>query len=360
MNAKAPLHVTTPDGSGQLVHPDVVYIPEGFCGYRFWMAVTPYPYCRDRFENPVIRASNDGLSWCALDGASDPLLPAPMPRHLHHADPDLVFDGSRLLLFYVIRNKLDRWTDFMLIESSDGRHWSAPKLIYREWSCVCPAVVRAVVGSGSRWHMWYVPFEPESGPQRSRLCLRVSDTPYQFHTAEETVCSLDVPGHVIWHIDIIAVDRGYEALVSAFAKGKNPTRCRVFHAASPDGVHFELTSPGPLIKPSLLGWDNRAIYRSTFVKERDGSYKIWYSGASWGLHWYIGYLAGELLDARAVMPQGRCPRPPLPTRLLADAVGFVKYLIVVYAPPGVSRFLMDANRKYRERGDKGEGARHRS
>lgn len=356
MNAKVPLHVTTPDGSGQVVHPDVVYIPEGFCGYRFWMVVTPYPFSRDRLENPVIRASNDGLSWCRVDGAPDPLVPAPTPRHLHHADPDLVFDGNRLLLFYVIRNKLDRWTDFMLIESADGRQWSAPRLIYRERSCVCPAIVR----SGGRWRMWYVSFQPDAGPQSSRLHLRVSDTPYQFHTAEETVCSLDIPGHAIWHIDVIAGDEGYEALVSAFPKGKNPTRCRVFHAASRGGEHFGLTSPEPLIKPSLLGWDNRVIYRSTFLKERDGSYKIWYSGASWGMHWYIGYLAGELFNARAVRPGERCPRPPLYTRLLADAAGFVKYLIVVYAPRGVSRFLMDVNRTYRKRADKREGTRHHS
>lgn len=356
MNAKVPLHVTTPDGSGQVVHPDVVHIPEGFCGYRFWMAVTPYPCSRDRFENPVIRASNDGLSWCAVDGAPDPLVSAPPQRHLHHADPDLVFDGTRLLLFYVIRNKLDRWTDFMLIESSDGRHWSAPRLIYRERSCVCPAMVR----SGCRWHMWYVSFQPDSGPQRSQLRLRVSDTPYQFHTAEQTVCSLDIPGHVIWHIDVIAGDQGYEALVSAFPKGKNPTRCRVFHVASLDGAHFDLTSLKPLIKPGLLGWDNRTIYRSTFIKERDGNYKIWYSGASWAMYWYVGYLAGDLFDTRAVRPREGCPRPPLHTRLLADAVGFVKYLIVVYAPQAASRFLMDVNRKYRKRTDKRQGTRHHS
>jgi hypothetical protein len=357
MNAKVPLHVTTPDGYGQVVHPDVVCIPEGFCGYRFWMAVTPYPFGRDRFENPVIRVSNDGLSWSEVDGAPDPLVPAPEARHLHHADPDLVFDGTRLLLFYVVRNKLDHWTDFMLIESPDGRRWSVPRLIYRERSCVCPAIVR----SGGRWHMWYVPFQPDSCPQRSQLRLRVSGTPCQFYMAEETVCSLDIPGHVIWHIDMIAVDQGYEALVSAFPKGKHPTRCRVFHVASLDGIHFELTSHKPLIKPSVLGWDNRMIYRSTFLKETDGSYKIWYSAASWGMHLYVGYLAGKLSDARAIRPREVCPRPPLHTRLLADAVGFVKYLIIVYAPQAVSRVLLDANRKYRKRADereRDEGKRH--
>ena len=53
MNARAPLHISTPDGTGHVVHPDVVDAGAPFRGYRYWMAMTPYPFGRDRDRESV-------------------------------------------------------------------------------------------------------------------------------------------------------------------------------------------------------------------------------------------------------------------------------------------------------------------
>ena len=92
MNAKAPLDIVGLRGSWENVHPDVVYIPNGFGGYPFWMVFTPYPLMDDRFENPTIRASHDGLSWHQIAGVADPIVPGPTSSKMHNADPELVYN----------------------------------------------------------------------------------------------------------------------------------------------------------------------------------------------------------------------------------------------------------------------------
>ena len=64
------LNIPTYDGSGQAVHPDVYYNANGWNGYRYWMAMTPYPNGNAAYENPSIVVSNDNLNWIVPPGLS--------------------------------------------------------------------------------------------------------------------------------------------------------------------------------------------------------------------------------------------------------------------------------------------------
>ena len=75
MNAPTPLVTPTYDGSGQVVHPDVVHVPGGWNGYEYWMGMTPYPNSNDNYENPSIIASNDNATWVVPSGRDEPALP---------------------------------------------------------------------------------------------------------------------------------------------------------------------------------------------------------------------------------------------------------------------------------------------
>jgi hypothetical protein len=55
------LNIPTYDGSGQAVHPDIYYNANGWNGYYYWMAMTPYPNGDAAYENPSIIVSNDNL-----------------------------------------------------------------------------------------------------------------------------------------------------------------------------------------------------------------------------------------------------------------------------------------------------------
>ena len=62
-NGDSPLFTPTYDGSNQAVHPSVIYVKDRFNGFKYWMAITPYPNGNDDYENPQILVSNDGVNF---------------------------------------------------------------------------------------------------------------------------------------------------------------------------------------------------------------------------------------------------------------------------------------------------------
>ena len=70
----------------------------------------------------------------------------------------------------------------------------------------------------------------------------------------------------------------------------------------------------PILVPSLSGWDNRDIYRSSFVTG-GGQLRIWYSASnatycdSYGPPWHVGYTQGALPDLTAART-GACGQSP--------------------------------------------------
>lgn len=332
MNAPAPLEITTPEGSGQAVHPDVAYCPGGFLGYRYWMACTPYPFAADRLENPVVRVSNDGLEWQAFHGCPDPLVEAPADPCGHHADTDVVIHRGVIHVVFITTRREAPETTFSLVASRDGRRWSGPQVMLEGSWAVSPSIV---VDPLDRWHLWHVVHDGLASPKHTMVRYGSGTSPTDIRVTDE--CAIEIPGHVIWHIDVIRTAGGFEALVAAFRRGADPSRCRLFHAESGDGRRFVLSSRQALVRPTILGWDNRMIYRSTFVKHPDGTYQVWYSAASWGMRCGIGLLQGKLGSLRPAAPLQGGPRAPW--RLPEDAIGLLKYLLSRCLPPAMYRRL---------------------
>ena len=75
-NAPQPELIPTYDGSNQSTHPSVLQFDTPWNGYRFWMAMTPYPFNYDGLEDPSVLASNDTKTWVVPDGLTQPLTPA--------------------------------------------------------------------------------------------------------------------------------------------------------------------------------------------------------------------------------------------------------------------------------------------
>jgi hypothetical protein len=297
-NTTAPLKIIALGNSWENAHPDVAYVPQGFAGYPYWMIFTPYPSLNDRSENPTIRASYDGLCWERVPGTSDPLVPAPNISELHHADPEIVYSSGRLYLMYAtIRNESNEVTFSAMSCLSDLR-WSEPQVIHKDVGAVSPTFSF----EENVWRVWFMRMKypaPLSTFKANRDCSLVRREGSNLASLQnERSCHLEIPHHVPWHIDIQRVKEGYEALVVAFPDGTDESRTRLFHLSSEDGLTFNLSSKNPIIAPSFLGWDNRSIYRSCFLKDADGNYRIWYSGRSWGNHFGIGFVQGPLDNLR--------------------------------------------------------------
>jgi len=325
-NAPLPLEIPMPGGGIQAVHPDVVHVPDGFLGFPYWMACTPYPFGIDLEENPVIRVSLDGKRWTAFPSAPDPLQNRPMDPDWHHADTDLVLDGGRLHLFYLSTNRRNGETRFCFLTSADGCHWTGPQEFDPGNWGVSPAVV---VDRGI-WRLWYVRCDTHVHRQESVLFQRQGPSPASL--GDPVACELAIPGYVPWHLDVIGVPSGFEALIAAFPAGTNSSKCCLFHAVSKDGLSFRLSRNGPLLGPSWFGWDNRLIYRSTFAKDREGRYQIWYSASSWGHRWGIGLLQGDLQDLK---PEAGTSRSGTRRIRREDVVGWTKYLATRTLHPSI-------------------------
>ena len=82
-----------------LIHPCIRYIPNGFAGHSWWMAVTPFPRMDNRYENPI-------LYYGEGDGPEPPrrwhFVAVVQPSHSkgYNADCNLYFDGQLLWILW--------------------------------------------------------------------------------------------------------------------------------------------------------------------------------------------------------------------------------------------------------------------
>ena len=120
-----PLSIPRYTASG-VVHPDVLYFPEGKDGYRYWMAYTPYP--PQSMENPSIVRSNDGISWTD-NGLTNPVIPQGASgswNGLENPDPDFIYVSS-IDKWFMVWDGGDVATNsrkIALAYSSDGKTWT--------------------------------------------------------------------------------------------------------------------------------------------------------------------------------------------------------------------------------------------
>ena len=271
------LNLETSDGSGQVTHPDVAYISEGFGQgkWTYWMACTPYPHRNAQFENPEILVGFDGINWVVPLGLKNPLVPSPATTGDHHSDPDILFHQDHLWLFYrqTVRSKTPNENRLFLLKSSDGVRWSDPVEV------LCDKTGRellspSVIHDGLQFLMWTV----EICGADFLIVRRTSSDGVQW--SSPVLCQLtglELPRHA-WHIDVIQEsDRLSAALVSCVGQGGG--KSRIHYAYSKDqGVTW--TTEGFLFDQAYE-FEADVQYRGSLLRrqEQPPAYDLWYSAA---------------------------------------------------------------------------------
>ena len=284
-NAVLPLKIKTYDGMNQPMHPDIIYFENGFNGYKYWMAYTPYPFQIDRYENPCIATSNDGITWRTPVGLKNPIIQQPNDSKSggHYSDTDIIYDNGKLIVYFVY-NKfgIEGPSKFYRVTSSDGINWSKPELIYK---CVSPisGYSPGIIKDNDNYKMWYI-------SERNIMSLTTSSDGKSWK--DPSKCNISIDNWTIWHVDVIKTDIGYEGLLCA--KDNNVKNRALFYIKSADGINWT-TSPLPIVYPSSKGWDSVEIYRSTMLKQ-NGLYRIWYSARGPEKVWQIGYTEGKTME----------------------------------------------------------------
>lgn len=113
-----------------LIHPCVRYIPEGFAGHHWWMAVTPFPRVDDRYENPVLyygegEGNEPPRSWHFVGVVQ------PSYEKGYNADCNLFFDGQLLWILWketgTPHTTPESGFDCVMGRSFDGHSWGPVK-----------------------------------------------------------------------------------------------------------------------------------------------------------------------------------------------------------------------------------------
>ena len=297
-NAAEPLQIATYDGYNQPCHPKVLYFADGWNGYRYWMAYTPYPYCEDSLENPCIAVSDDGYTWFAPTGIRNPVTgyPPTFADSAHYSDPHLLMNGDTMELWFRYNPSLGDGVNadsngaiILRTCSTDGITWSEIEEMYCGSAVRDPILSPVVELIDGTYTMWYA-------KRDGRIYQTASADGFTW--SELTQTDLVAPNGVIWHQDMIRTDLGYEIVFCARPSGaqSNLHGLTLYYAASYDGVHF--TDPIEIVAPRVGtdAFDNASIYRASIVKI-DGFYRIYYSSMSERYIWKISLCEGESISS---------------------------------------------------------------
>lgn len=293
-----PIALTTYDGSGQAVHPDVTMQSVAGLDATARLAITPYPFGNANWENPSLFEGDGDDAWLVPGGLTNPVV---RPTRGHLSDPDIVWVEEKHELWLYYRH-VDGDNAILLTQSGDGVEWSAPRVVVRAPShqAVSPTVVRR---SASEWLMWTVNSGPVGcGSSSTSVELRRSADGVSW-SAPATV-SLSQAGVFPWHLEVqwVPALREYWAMFNGKVAGSCTTDA-LFLATSADGITWR-TFASPVLRRGAIPELADVVYRATFAydHERD-MVSLWHSGARYssrGYEWRAAYERrprSELFDA---------------------------------------------------------------
>lgn len=262
-------------GNTENIHPKVLYFPQGWNGFEFWMAYTPYPKGDIDAENPCIAVSHDGISWSTPEGLINPLASA--RKNHYNSDTHLVYNSTV--------DKLECWwreydipsnTDAIYRRvSSDGVHWQEAELILPDdeinYARLSPAVwieegeYRMVYSNGRRLFL----IRAEAGSSLDEWTSPVE-------------LPIDWDNLSAWHHDLILdVDGRYKLIVCAFETGVGDNNTADLYFVTLNHDFEDASAPVRILSRGSDpdDFDFRSIYRSSVVRVGE-EYFVYYSAIS--------------------------------------------------------------------------------
>lgn len=184
------LELCTYEHSGQCVHPDITIWHD-----EMFLAVTPYPYGMEEYENPCVYFGKSLYQLKEIQ--ANPIdRPERQEYGFHLSDPCITDAGKKLCCFYRKserkRENSEVYNKNMILvkESYDGQHWSESYLIAESISdeLLSPAVLYA----RDRFFMYHV--------NEGVIFLTVLSLDYHVIEKRTLRCKGFPSGYYIWHM----------------------------------------------------------------------------------------------------------------------------------------------------------------
>jgi hypothetical protein len=285
------LDIETYEGSGQIVHPDIVYLPMDNKQYKFYLAYTPYPNYNDKFENPCIGVSNDGINFIEPQKGINPLVKEPL--YDHNNDCDLYFNSidDHFYLYYLETMRPDS-ENVVLLKSKDFITWSDPETIIRynikeEGNfMLSPAVTKYK----EDYFMFYT-------IQRDELVVEYMKSESCNSWSKDNIfeAKLILPDFLKpWHVDVFKGDDNlYYMLLSCINRGD--FKDQSLYLATSHNLEDWFFLEEPIIKNTPSFYNAKSLYRSSGLVSNKSIY-IWFSFADNENKWHIGSMKKRLDD----------------------------------------------------------------
>ena len=320
------LDMPTHDGGGQTCHPSVLYFPNTWGGWKYWMAHTPYPNFKEAHEDPNIAVSDDGVNWQVPNGVTNPLDDGLGRPNYHNSDTHLAMWGNTMVLTWRTVDRPNGGQNIIYARTSqNGVTWT-PKvemlkipLGAAESTFVSQSLVKMPTG----WRLYGI--RSNYGPNRLGYYeTSVETLPKTSDWGSAKDCDLGtIPaGRDPWHSEVQRLAANdWVAIISDGNRGSTGVDGDIYLARSTDGVKWDV-SPMPLT-PRNNGVIN-SLYKTGFVVSGTGTnrtFDLWVSGyrtdkRTWGIYRtlaeYRGSNQAEALPITRVgvgSPEGKVEAP---------------------------------------------------
>ncbi|MDD4309759.1 MAG: T9SS type A sorting domain-containing protein [Candidatus Cloacimonetes bacterium] len=282
-NAVAPLnipaYVQNSSAQDEILHPDVLYFPSGWNGYKYWMAFTPFPNTNAVYENPSIVVSNDNVSWIVPPGATNPIDSFASSASTYNSDPDLLMspDGNTM---YCIWRRVVSWNTETIFSRSttDGITWTNKVTVLTHITTNSGSLISpSIIYQNGKYMLWYV----KKGTPRQVMYREAASITGTWSAPVLTNIlpfSYDInskPLTETWHIDVI-YHNGYYWMINQVGPYQGYGG-ELFLGYSEDGIAWVFGS-NPVLSPVSNAWD-KVLYRASLVPLNDNTnnFRIWYS-----------------------------------------------------------------------------------
>lgn len=292
-NSETFLNTPTYDGSNQTVHPSIVYFETAWNGYKYWMAMTPYPGTNDNFENPSILSSNDGQIWVVPVGLTNPINSTFSRPSAHYNDPDLIYNNDTNVLEIYWLDAGDGKTSLFYSNSSDGITWTNQLNVLNvsDYEIISPAIIY----KNNVYTMWVVNSTSIGCSSTTKKLQFYNSTDGISWNGSFSTSFTNPSGKYLWHMDIDwIIERNEYWMIFDAAASCNAQIQGIFLSNSSDGITWT-TSGSPLITYIPSTWDE-VLYRPTFLynKTSNDMLEIWYSASNWPRTiWHTGYTSNN-------------------------------------------------------------------
>lgn len=256
--------IPSPYTPAHVLHPSIVYIPNGWQGYTYWCAFTPYPDSDAEYENPCVVASNDGNTWVAM--GAQPLVASPTGA-AHNSDTDLYYDetGNQLVLVYRDAGlPASSNSRLMVMTSSDGTTWTTPVAIYTSTAFGTSSATD--VASPSIWYnstssKWEIVGHniKDNGSAWPFVKITSSSLLTGWDTSLTTLTFVAPSGRKWWHSEFRRLSSGVIVGMAQDNPGTTGSSGNMYAAYSEDGSTFSYSAVD-----LNGGW-----YRPSFAVRRD-------------------------------------------------------------------------------------------